>query len=87
MRSPEALAMFLEACDKVILERAGVILEEMTDPANRRPRHSEWERLSAGAPPFPISGLPRSTSRPQDQPVQEAGAFSRCSRSAPGRPF
>jgi hypothetical protein len=35
MRSPEALAMFLEACGKTILERAGALLEEMTDPANR----------------------------------------------------
>jgi hypothetical protein len=28
MRSPEALSFFLEACGKVILERAGAILEE-----------------------------------------------------------
>ena len=28
MRSPEALAFFLEACGKVVLERAGSILEE-----------------------------------------------------------
>ncbi|HYG65614.1 MAG TPA: hypothetical protein VEL74_23730 [Thermoanaerobaculia bacterium] len=28
MRSPEALALFLEACGKVVLERAGAILEE-----------------------------------------------------------
>ena len=28
MRSPEALSFFLEACGKVVLERAGSILEE-----------------------------------------------------------
>jgi hypothetical protein len=28
MRSPEALSFFLEACGKVVLERAGAILEE-----------------------------------------------------------
>jgi hypothetical protein len=28
MRSPEALAFFLEACGKVVLERAGAILDE-----------------------------------------------------------
>jgi hypothetical protein len=35
MRSPEALAMFLEACGKTILERAGAILEEETSAVTR----------------------------------------------------
>lgn len=35
MRSPQALALFLEACGKVILERAGAILEERVRSAAR----------------------------------------------------
>jgi hypothetical protein len=35
MRSPQALALFLEACGKVILERAGAILDERVRTAVR----------------------------------------------------
>jgi hypothetical protein len=35
MRSPEALAFFLEACGKVVLERAGAILEERIGSTGR----------------------------------------------------
>jgi hypothetical protein len=35
MRSPEALAFFLEACGKVVLERAGAILQERIVSAAR----------------------------------------------------
>jgi hypothetical protein len=35
MRSPQALALFLESCGKVVLERAGAILEERVRPTDR----------------------------------------------------
>ena len=35
MASPEALSFFLEACGKVVLERAGSILEERVTSATR----------------------------------------------------
>ena len=35
MRSPEALSFFLEACGKVVLERAGAILEERVVSSGR----------------------------------------------------
>jgi hypothetical protein len=35
MASPEALSFFLEACGKVVLERAGAILEERVVSATR----------------------------------------------------
>ena len=35
MRSPEALSFFLEACGKVVLERAGAILEERVAAMDR----------------------------------------------------
>jgi hypothetical protein len=34
MSSPEALSFFLEACGKVVLERAGAILDERVTSAD-----------------------------------------------------